>query len=316
MARRRNQSKKFIRYIVSAVCVILICITFYNADTNLSLEENLSRVFSGQSGTAAADFKPDNTGKFMLYAIDTGNSDSLLCIAPDGRSMLVDAADEEDFAVIKSALDKYGVKKIDVLIATHPHADHIGSMDEVIEKVGAEKIYMTDFPEDSEVYDNLEDAIKTCGIQSEYAVSGMQFSLGDASVKVLSPLNKEYEDANNASIVLLVSYGQSDFLLTGDMEEDASKDLIEDWGKALDCEVLKVAHHGSRTGASEELLKAATPDVAVITCGEGNSYGHPHKETLDLLSMFHVQTLRTDLNGDIAVLTDGTNIEAYTQISQ
>lgn len=313
---RRNHNKKNIKFIAAAVCVLIICLLFYNADTKMSLGDNLSRVFSGQSGTESTDFKPDNTGKFMLYAIDTGNSDSLLCIAPDGRSMLVDAADEDDYGPIKSVLDKYGIKKIDVLVATHPHADHIGSMDEVIESVGADIIYMTDFPDDSKVYDNLEDAIKTTAIPAEYAVSGMQFSLGEASVKVLGPQDKEYEDANNASIVLMVSYGESDFLLTGDMEQDASTELIEDWGKELDCEVLKAAHHGSSTGASEELLYAATPDIAVITSGAGNSYGHPHQQTLDLLKKFNVQTLRTDLSGDIAVLTDGTTIEAYIQTAQ
>lgn len=313
---RRKHSKKISKFIVTAVCVILICIMFYNADTNLGLGENLARVFSGQSGTEAADFKPDNTGKFMLYAISTGNSDSLLCIAPDGSSMLVDAAEEGDYAAIKSALDKYGVKKIDILVATHPHADHIGSMDDVIESMDAGKIYMADFSEDSEAYENLEDALNRTGIPVEYAVSGMQFNVGAASVKVLGPRDKEYEDANNASIILMVSYGESDFLLTGDMEQDASNELIEDWGTELDCEVLKAAHHGSRTGTSEELLRVATPEIAVITSGAGNSYGHPHRETLDLLLRFHARTLRTDQSGDIALLTDGTNIEAYTQTAQ
>lgn len=315
MARRKN-NKKLFRYMTGAICLILICLLFYNADTQLGLGENLARVFSGQSGTEAAGFKPDNTGKFLLYAIDTGNSDSLLCITPDGRSMLVDAAEENDYAAIKSALDKYGVNKIDVLVATHPHADHIGSMDEVIESVGGGKIYLTDFPEDSEVYDDLTEAIQTAGIPAEYAVSGMQFDLGDASVKVLGPQDKEYEDANNASIVLMVSYGESDFLLTGDLELEASKELIKEWGNELDCEVLKAAHHGSRTSTSEELLRAVTPDIAIITCGAENSFGHPHQETLDLLLGYHVQTLRTDQDGDIAVLSDGTNIEAYTQVAQ
>ena len=315
MARRKN-NKKLFRLITGAVCILIICILFYNADTQLSLGQNLTRVFSGQSATETADFHPDNTGKFLLYAINTGNSDSLLCITPDGRSMLVDAAEENDNAAIKSVLDKYGVKKIDVLVATHPHADHIGSMDEIIESVGAGKIYLTDFPDDSEVYENLSDAIQTAGIPIEYAVSQMQFNLGDASVRVLSPQLKEYEDANNASIVLMISYGESDFLLTGDMEKSASKALIEEWGNVLDCEVLKTAHHGSRTSTSEEFVRSTSPDVAIITCGTGNSYGHPHQETLDLLLKFHVQTLRTDQTGDIAVLSDGTNIEAYTQTAQ
>ena len=122
----------------------------------------------------------------------------------------------------------------------------------------------------------------------------------------MGPEGENSGDENNESIVLLVSYGETDFLLTGDMEEKESAEILERWGEDVDCEILKVAHHGGKTGTAKAFLDAATPDIAIIPCGENNPYGHPNEETLALLEACGASTLRTDRVGDIAVLTDGT----------
>ena len=309
---RRVYSKKLMRNSIIAICIVLVCVLFYHSDTSLSLGENLRNTFSGQSAPSG-DFKPDNAGKFLFYAMDTGNSDSLLMVAPGGESMLVDAADSDDYPAIESTLKKYGVHEIKALVATHFDSDHIGSMDEVIENTTVDTVYLSNYKDNTKDYRNLMDAIATKNLTPVYALSGMQFNVGDAAVKILNPQDKKAEDPNDASIVLMVSYGSSDFLLTGDMGEGAINDLLQKWGDSIDCEVLKVAHHGSRTGTSDDLLRAATPEIAVIPCGAGNPYGHPHAETLNLLQKNNVQIYRTDRDGDVAVLTDGNTIETYVR---
>lgn len=230
--------------------------------------------------------------------------------------MLVDAAEDDDFQKIKATLDKYGVTEINALIATHPHADHIGAMDDVIESVDVDVVYMTNYVDDTKVFVNLMDAVEDVGVSMIIVKSGMEFAFGDASVTVLGPQNGKYGDANNKSIVLLVSYGETDFLLTGDMEEKESREILEKWGKDVDCEILKVAHHGSATGTTKEFLDLATPDIAIISCGEDNPYGHPDEETLALLDASGAEILRTDQMGDIAILTDGTAFEALEQYAR
>jgi len=174
--------------------------------------------------------------------------------------MLIDAAEDDDYYKIKTTLDKYNVKRINALVATHPHADHIGAMDDIIKSFDVDAIYMTSFGDDTKVIEDLMDAVESMGVPKIFINTGMQFQLGKASVSVLGPEEGEpKEDANNESIVMMVSYGETDFLLTGDMEEKESYEILERWGKNVDCEILKVAHHGSRTGTTKAFLDAATP---------------------------------------------------------
>ena len=300
------------KIIIASVCITFICIFFYNADTNTSFYN-----YSNNNNSVISEFMPDHNGKFVLYVMNTGNSDSLLLIDPSGQAILIDAAEDDDFNKIKTTLIKFEVEKINALIATHPHADHIGSMDEVISCFKVDAIYMTRFSDNTKVTEDLMNAVESSGIQEIFVDPGMKIKLGNTSIHVLGPEERGTENnTNDESIVLLVSYGQMDFLLTGDMEEKESREILERWGKNVDCEVLKVAHHGSKTGTSKEFLEAATPDIAVISCGENNPYGHPDEETLALLDDFFVKTLRTDRMGDIAVLTDGQTVETCTEYAQ
>jgi competence protein ComEC len=313
LARKKNSLNKIIRFMAIALGIVLVCILFYNADINLSLQDNLQNAISGKAIHLSGDFKPDNTGKFMMYTISTGNSDSHLLIAPGGEAMLVDAADNDDYPVIESTLKKYGVTEINTLVASHFDSDHIGSMDDVVENTKVDSVYLSNYKDNTKDYRNLMNALKDKNVTPTVAQSGMQFKLGAASVKILNPQNKKYDEVNNACVVLKVSYGASDFLLTGDMEEDAISDILKKYGDSINCEVLKVGHHGSRTSTTDELLEAVQPKIAIIPCGKDNTYGHPHKETLQLLQKYGVQTYRTDQDGDIAILTDGTSLNTYKQ---
>ncbi len=311
--KRSRSSKVLLRLITTSVLVILICVFFYNADISV---ESGGDSTAGPGSTDYINFKPDNSGQFLFYIMSTGNSDSLLLVDPGGQAMLVDAADDDDFYHIKTTLDKYGVDEINTLVATHPHADHIGAMDDVITAFDVDTVYTTGFSADTQTAGDLKDAIETAGLTETIARPGMEFKVGDAFVRILGPEETAAEgDANNQSIILLVSYGQTDFLLAGDMEEAESADILERWGAAIDCEILKVAHHGSETGTSQAFLDTATPDIAVISCGEDNPYGHPDEAVLSLLDAAGAKTLRTDQMGDIAILTDGTSFTAYEQFA-
>lgn len=302
----KKRPKLLIKYLALALCILVVCILFYNIDINPNV--------SSAVNTESSYFKPDNSDKFLLYMMDTGNSESILLIDPSGQAMLIDAAENDDYYKIKNTLDKYKIKKINVLIATHPHADHIGAMDEIIESFDVDSIYLTQFSDDTKVIEDLMDAIKSVDVPEVFVMPGMEFKFGKASVNVLGPEERETdEDANNESVVLMVSYGQTDFLMTGDMEEKESKEILERWGEKVDCEIFKVAHHGSQTGTTKAFLDAATPEVALISCGQNNPYGHPAEETLDLLNEAGAKTLRTDTMGDIAILTDGYTIETYEE---
>lgn len=305
---RRKKRIPFLKYILLLVFIVIICIVFYNTNIDYILNDSFE-------SNASSHFIPNNSEKLFFYVMSTGNSDCVLIIDPNGYTMLVDAADDEDFYIIKNTLDKYKVSKINMLVATHSHADHIGAMDDIIKSYEVDSVYITeDFLDDSKSVEDMLGAIESSGIPIVHADSGMKFALGDASVNILGPNEGNLnDDANNKSIVLMVSYNQMDFLLTGDMEEEESREILDKWGKNVDCEVLKVAHHGSETGTTRAFLEAASPQIAVISCGKNNPYGHPSEETLSLLDEFGAKTLRTDLMGDIAILTDGMEIEVYEE---
>lgn len=305
--------KKIVLLSVTAVVLALICVLFYNADTDLSLQENLSNFVSGRTAPRPKEFRPDNTGKFMLYTVSTGNSDCHLLIDPGGAAMLVDAADYDDYSAISSVLDKYGVSEIHVLVATHFDLDHIGSMDEIVENFPVKTVYVSGYRDSTGSYINLMRAVESKNITPAVAHAGMRFSLGASSVEVLNPQDHPYEDANSACVVLKVTYGKTGYLLAGDIEEESIRVLVDKYQSKLDCDVLKAAHHGSGSGTTDALLQAATPHFAVIPCGMYNSFGHPHTETLERLAEYNAQVLRTDQMGDVAILSDGSALQAYTQ---
>jgi len=316
MAAKRRRKKSNKGAVFTALCVIAFILILALGQTGFvdSLEE-IWQGFSGPAGgvDAAALAQPEQyADRLILYVIDTGNSDSMLLVTPEGQSMLVDAADDDDFARISAVLDAFSVESLSVAVATHPDADHIGSMDDVVANYTPAQFYMPDLEKDTRTYVNMEQQLQSHGTPVIYAQAGQSFDLGSAHVTILNPQAREYDDFNECSVVLLIEYGQTTFLLTGDIEEGALADILAAYPGLLDVDVLKIAHHGSAASTSQEFLSATTPQVALITCGEDNSYGHPHRETTDLLDQNGITTLRTDRNEDIVVYSDGASIEYKT----
>jgi competence protein ComEC len=257
-------------------------------------------------------------GRLQIYALDVGQGDSLLIISPEGKSVLIDAGTPQAGSDVVAALRRYGVKSLDLVVATHPHADHIGGMKSVIENFPVKNFLDSGQKYASKEYERMLELIKEKGIKFIQARRGMKFDL-DSGVR-LEALNPpgggswitkvrsgaSVENAN--SIVLRLTYGNFSMLFTGDAEAESEERLIES-GAPLRAQVLKVGHHGSRYATSAQFLAAVAPEAAVISCGANNRYGHPSQETLDRLRRAGVKVYRTDLSGEIAIISDGNKFE-------
>ena len=249
----------------------------------------------------------DKNKDFFIHVIDVGQADSILITTPSNKNMLIDRGDEDSAKIIKSYLKNKKVKNLDVVIATHPDSDHIGSLDYIIDNFDVEKIYMPNQTTDSECYINLIDSCNKKNLKVNYLSKDDSFNLDDSTnIYVLSP--SYITDNNNSnSIVLNISYKNNNFLFTGDCEESNEMDMINSYNLE-DIDFLKVAHHGSYTASSLTFLEETTPDIAVISCGYKNSYGHPHKSTLDNLESVDAKIFRTDQNGSMQFYSDGEKI--------
>lgn len=247
--------------------------------------------------------------KLTVHYLDVGQADSILIQTPSGKSMLIDAGNNEDSNTILSYVKKLKIKTIDVLIGTHPHEDHIGSMDDVIKTFSIGKIYMPKASTTTKTFKDLLTSIKNKGLKVTTAAAGLNINDLDPLLKIsmLAPNNSTYEDLNNYSAVIKIVYGTTSFLFTGDAEDISEKEMI-DKKYNLKANVLKVGHHGSKYSTSAAFLKAVSPQYAVISVGKDNDYGHPAQATIDRLNASKIQIYRTDLLGTIIETSDGKNI--------
>ena len=248
----------------------------------------------------------ENTG-VTVHFLDVGQGDSEFIELPEGKCMLIDASTAEYGDDIVSKVQSLGYNKIDFLVATHPHADHIGGMAQVIESLDIGEIYMPKAVSTSKTFENFLETVSDNNLQITTATAGkMICSYSNLTAKFLAPVGDSYDEANDFSAVVKITYGDNSFLFMGDAENLAENEMLANDSYLLEADVLKVGHHGSSSSTGIEFLQAVNPQYAVISCGEGNSYGHPHRETLDLLNSFKVKIFRTDTDGSITVSCDGS----------
>jgi competence protein ComEC len=247
----------------------------------------------------------DIGGQMQVHYIDVGQGDSTL-ITCDGHALLIDAGNNDKGSAVQLYLQKQNISKLDAVIWTHPDADHIGGADVITTKFDIETTYMSSVTDDTKTYEELINAINYKGYKITAPTVGTSFELGGAKVTFLGP-SVTYSDDNDNSIVCMVEYGNNKFLFTGDAQTEEETALVNS-GVSLSADVYKAGHHGSRTSSSELLLNAVNPKYAVISCGEGNSYGHPHSEVLNNLCVRGINVFRTDEEGSIIATSDGTNI--------
>ena len=252
--------------------------------------------------------------ELRVHVIDVGNADAIL-VQNKGASLLIDAGEKDDGERVLAYLREQGVDKLDMVIATHADADHIGGMKTVINGMDIDAFLMATMPEGytptTKTYTGMLEALAGKGVKITEAKPGARYPLGDAVLDILGPA-AEFEENNNQSVVCKVTFGAKKFLFMGDAEKQAEAELLSK-GLDLSADVIKVGHHGSDTSTTDKLLDAVKPRYAFVTCGAGNSYGHPDKSTLNKLKARNITAYRSDLNGTIVAATDGSQITITTE---
>lgn len=265
-----------------------------------------------ENGDAADDWKPE-AAELTVHYLDVGQGDCMLLVC-DGEYMLIDAGDNSKGTAVQNYLTKQGVETLKYVIGTHPDADHVGGLDVVLYKFDCETVILPDVSKDTKTYRDVLDTMDQKGYKSTLPAAGQEFMLGSAVCTILGP-RTSYEDANNNSVVLLVTHGTNRFLFMGDAEAEAEDDIIRG-GADVKADVIKVGHHGSRYSSSQSFLDAVAPSYAVISCGEDNSYGHPHADTLNKLRSMGVEVFRNDEQGTVTAVSDGSGITWNSAPSQ
>ena len=257
-----------------------------------------------QNTSQSSEYPP---GLMKVHFINFGQGDSILVQLPDGRNMLVDAGTRDAGIKVINYLRQTGINRIDYLVATHPHEDHIGGMAAVIRGFSVNGIYMPQITHNTKTYLDLLEAIQSKGLKITTAEAGIKLvDTSGLSVLVLAPNNAAYEDLNNYSAVIKLTCGRIGFLLTGDALAQSEKEMLAK-GSDLRSDVLKVSHHGSYSSTSQDFLDVVKPKYAVISVGTGNDYGYPHDTALRRLS--GIQLYRTDLDGNVVFTTDGVDLQ-------
>lgn len=252
------------------------------------------------------------------YILDVGQGNCAFLRSPGGQTMLIDTGESSYYPVVDAFLQEQGVERLDVVVATHPHSDHIGSMAKVIENYEVGAFYLPEKPHTTVTYEKMLTALDKKGVETHaaYGGKGAQIPWDPlVTVDILSPLQGvKYDDLNNISVVLRIAYGETSVIITGDAEAYAEEAMLAKLPQSsFPATVLCVGHHGSSTSTSDAFLQAVSPSLAVISVGEGNDYGHPSGEVLEKLSRLGVPYFRTDESGTVHLLLNGKKVLAETE---
>lgn len=247
---------------------------------------------------------------FEMHFIDVGQALSVL-VECDGQYMLYDGGNVDDGSLVVSYLQSQGVEQLEYVFCSHAHEDHVGGLAAALAYFPAYHVYSPVTEASTKCFKDFVKYTQQQGLQVEVPAVGTTWPLGGATVTMVGPV-AQYSDTNDTSIVLRIEYGSTSFLLTGDMEKTAETDLVNS-GVNLRADVLQVGHHGSSTSTGYLFLNSVLPEMAVISCGVNNKYGHPHEETLSILRDAGVDVYRTDLQGTITIGSDGQNYTVGTE---
>jgi competence protein ComEC len=277
------------------------------ATTNGGSDGGGGTTSGGSGGTIKADkLNKPAEGKLSVYYLNVGQGDATYIKTPAGDDILIDAGKNEAGQAVVDYLKQLGVDDLEVLISTHPDADHSGGLDDVLHSFKVKAVYAPKVSHNTNTFKDFLLAVKEEGLTIKEAKAGVTLPLSGVTANFVGPVKTYGNDLNNWSAVLHLTYGDKAFLFTGDAEEKSEADMIKA-NQSLKSDVLKVGHHGSHSSTSLAFLKAVSPKFAVISVGK-NSYGHPTKLILDRLKSAKVTTYRTDLSGTVTAVSDGKTI--------
>lgn len=302
---RRKQSK-FIKSIIGLIVAACIVGGGYLGSEVLQNQENT--VTAEKTVNNSIPLEADD--QLQIYFFDVGQADSILLIS-DGETMLIDAGNNEDGDMLVEKIKGLGITTLNYVIGTHPHEDHIGGLDDIIENFEIENVYMPKIQTNTKTFEDVLDALQEKNLSVTAPEVGSTFVVGKASCEVMQCGQGTVEEKNNlnlSSIVIRTTFGEQSFLFMGDSETENEEARI--WPQT---NVLKVAHHGSDTSSSESFLEQIKPQIAMISVGEGNSYGHPAQVTLNKLSNIDCRVYRTDEMGTILLKSDGIENKITTE---
>lgn len=307
-----RKKKKTIRKSPLIILVALILVVIFAWQSGY-----LDGVFGGEDSTPTPPPVTAVEGTMELHVIDIGQGDCLL-IKTDAGFMLIDAGDKgsTNEEILRSYLKAQGVTSLEYAIFTHMDADHIGNADMVINEFDVKRVIIPNLDESdiptTVVFQEMIAALeKSIGTEVIEAVSGTLYKLGEMTMKIVAPNDSDYPrgDRNNYSVAVRLDFGATSFLLTGDAEKLSETQMLEAYPDGtLDCDFFKAGHHGASTSNTEKFLAAVTPKIVAISCGKDNKYGHPHQEALANFSKVGATVYRTDLEGTLVFVSDGTTI--------
>lgn len=254
---------------------------------------------------------PDFSGSRLLKAhfLDVGQGDSIIVQTPGGQTLLIDGGPRDSGAAVTKYLQDLGVTELMAVVATHPHEDHIGGLISVLESIPVKSVYMPNVSHTTAAYEDFIKAVENSGAPVIEARVGRTIPIDELDMNMifLAPNSKQYENLNDYSAVLKISFKSTSFLLTGDAQSLSEKEMVN-YKRNVKSTVLKVGHHGSKYSSTAEFLEAVKPSYTVISCGKNNDYGYPHGQSFRRLMDSGAEILRTDVMGTLIFETDGNQL--------
>lgn len=305
MVRRKRKRKKNI-----SITLFLMLLAFLYGFYFNEINKTFALMYDEYGNALLKDSKEekeqlvDKDNTLKIYYLDVGQADSIL-IDSNNEYMLIDGGNNNDGPLLVKYFQELGIKDIKYIVGTHPHEDHIGGIDEVINNFNINQIFIPDAITTTKTFEDLLDSIERKNLTFTVPTINNTYTLGESIIKIIYT-GTDTSDLNNSSIILKLTYKKTSYLFTGDATNITEKKILN---KDIKSDVLKIGHHGSKYSSTENFIKKINPKYAIISVGKGNKYGHPNIETINLLNKYNIKTYRTDELGTILLTSDGNNIE-------